>query len=76
MMGAVVTAHNAHLAMAIPMMGYVLAWVFPLYVNIYQRERMDQHRATTVGVEPSAHQKEVGLEKMASAEQVEVTEAK
>jgi len=34
MMGAVVTARSAHVVMAIPMMGYALAYVFPIYVNI------------------------------------------
>lgn len=52
MTGAVVDHVNAHIAMAIPMMGYVLAWVYPLYVNIWKRETMDVHRATNLGVEP------------------------
>ena len=65
MMGAVVTDRNAHIALAIPMMGYILAWVFPIYVNIFQRKRMDEHRLTTVGlVEPT--DKELELERNAS----------
>jgi MFS transporter, FHS family, L-fucose permease len=36
--------------MAIPMMGYILAWAFPIYVNLFQRESMDLHRATDVNV--------------------------
>ncbi|KAK4192268.1 Glucose/galactose transporter [Podospora australis] len=54
MTGAVVDARNAHVAMAIPMMGYILAWIYPLYVNVWNNEVMDSHRATTVGIEPSA----------------------
>ncbi len=50
MTGAVIDHHNAHIAMAIPMMGYVLAFVYPVYVNIFQRDLMDSHRATDVGV--------------------------
>ncbi|KAJ5584513.1 uncharacterized protein N7459_004313 [Penicillium hispanicum] len=48
MMGAVVTKVNAHAAMAIPMMGYILALIFPVYVNIYKKDVMDLHRDTEV----------------------------
>lgn len=61
MCGAVVTQHNAHVAMAIPMMGYILAWVYPLYVNIWNGDTMDIHRATTVGLETS-NDKNIELE--------------
>ncbi len=50
MTGAVVDSHDAHTAMAIPMMGYILAWVYPVYVNFWNRETMDVHRQTDVGV--------------------------
>ncbi|RKU41110.1 hypothetical protein DL546_002642 [Coniochaeta pulveracea] len=52
MTGAVKDRHGAHMAMAMPMMGYILAWIYPLYVNVWNREVMDTHRATMVGVEP------------------------
>jgi MFS transporter, FHS family, L-fucose permease len=52
MAGAVLDAHGAHTAMAIPMMGYIMAWSYPLYVNIWNRETMDLHRQTEVGVVP------------------------
>ncbi|KAH8888601.1 glucose galactose transporter [Thozetella sp. PMI_491] len=52
MAGAVLDAHGAHTAMAIPMMGYILAWSYPLYVNIWNGETMDLHRQTEVGVVP------------------------
>ncbi|RWQ99260.1 glucose galactose transporter [Paecilomyces variotii] len=50
MMGAVVTNRNAHVALAIPMMGYILAWVFPIYVNFFNKESMDLHRDTDLNV--------------------------
>ncbi|KAK4160098.1 Glucose/galactose transporter [Cladorrhinum sp. PSN259] len=53
MMGAVVDARDAHTAMAIPMMGYILAWIYPLYVNVWNKEVMDTHRETRVGIDPS-----------------------
>lgn len=53
MAGAVVDARNAHVAMAIPMMGYIRGSCrYPLYVNIYKRDIMDAHRDTKVGIEP------------------------
>ena len=36
--------------MAIPMMGYILALIFPIYVNIYKRDSMDLHRNTEFNV--------------------------
>jgi FHS family L-fucose permease-like MFS transporter len=36
--------------MAIPMMGYILALVFPIYVNIYKKDSMDLHRNTETNV--------------------------
>ncbi|PGH13520.1 hypothetical protein AJ80_06270 [Polytolypa hystricis UAMH7299] len=50
MMGAVVTNRNAHIALAIPMMGYILAWAFPLYVNFFNRDMVDLHRDTDLNV--------------------------
>lgn len=41
-----------HLAMLIPMAGYVCAWVYPLYVNIFNKETMDIRRATDLGIAP------------------------
>jgi FHS family L-fucose permease-like MFS transporter len=69
MMGAVVQRRNAHVAMAIPMMGYVLAWAFPVYVNLFNRETMDQRRETDLGVRTGLSDKEVELERSVSAKE-------
>ncbi|KAJ5736252.1 uncharacterized protein N7483_001377 [Penicillium malachiteum] len=50
MMGAIVTNVSAHTSMVIPMMGYILALSFPIYVNLYKRDVMDLHRDTEVNV--------------------------
>ncbi|KFX96147.1 hypothetical protein O988_05435 [Pseudogymnoascus sp. VKM F-3808] len=60
MMGAVVTAHNAHFAMIIPFMGYVLAYAFPIYVNFFNKDAMDAHRETDLNIGP---REDVGGEK-------------
>jgi MFS transporter, FHS family, L-fucose permease len=67
MMGAVVTRRNAHFAMAIPMMGYILAWAFPIYVNFFNHDTMDQRRETDLGIQPMRSDKEVELERSVSA---------
>ena len=36
--------------MAIPMMGYILALIFPIYINLFKRETMDIHRNTEINV--------------------------
>ncbi|KAK4042958.1 L-fucose permease [Parachaetomium inaequale] len=65
MTGAVLDARDAHTAMAIPMMGYILA--YPLYVNIWKKDVMDSHRETRVGIEPpAANDKALELEAQAA----------
>ncbi|KAJ5382652.1 hypothetical protein N7517_000563 [Penicillium concentricum] len=44
------TNKNAHIAMAIPMMGFVLALIFPIYVNVFNKDVMDNHRNTELNV--------------------------
>ncbi|KAL4998635.1 major facilitator superfamily domain-containing protein [Aspergillus recurvatus] len=70
MMGAVVDNRNAHVAMAIPMMGYILALIFPIYVNVYKRESMDAHRNTAINVDVPVG-KEIEMERGGQSEQVE-----
>ncbi|KAF7561972.1 hypothetical protein G7046_g2168 [Stylonectria norvegica] len=52
MTGAINDRHNAHLAMVIPMMGYVLAYIYPVYVNFWNSAALDLRRETQVGVVP------------------------
>ncbi|KAK4664875.1 uncharacterized protein QC763_508430 [Podospora pseudopauciseta] len=75
MMGAVVSARDAHTAMAIPMMGYILAFVYPVYVNIWKKDVMDSHRETTVGIEkPAVGEKALQLEEQRSKTEKEHAE--
>jgi FHS family L-fucose permease-like MFS transporter len=50
-----------HMAMLIPMAGFICAWVYPLYVNFFNKETMDIHRATDVGIVSVASEKELAL---------------
>lgn len=47
--------------MAIPMLGYILALIFPIYVNIYKKDTMDLHRNTEINVTDQVD-KEIALE--------------
>lgn len=49
--GAVMDASNASIAMVVPLVGYLMAWVYPLYINVWNKELMDSHRTTTVGLD-------------------------
>lgn len=55
-----------HTAMLIPMGGFIAAWVYPLYVNLYNRDTMDIRRETKVGIEVPVSEKERGLEQLES----------
>lgn len=50
--GAVMDATNASIAMVIPLTGYILAWAYPIYINVWNKELMDTHRKTEVGIKP------------------------
>lgn len=49
-------------------MGYALAYVFPIYVNFFNRETMDSRRDTNLNIEPRLMEKEVELERDGSYE--------
>ncbi|KAF3763776.1 MFS general substrate transporter [Cryphonectria parasitica EP155] len=68
--GAIVTYHNAHVAMTIPMMGYILAFIYPVYVNFFAKDMLDNHRATEVGIQ---HTNEKQLELEPQESRVETT---
>ncbi|KAF2089888.1 MFS general substrate transporter [Saccharata proteae CBS 121410] len=64
MTGAVATSTgNFHTAMAIPTAFYVLALIFPLYINIFNRKSMDEHRATNLNIEGAAGEKAIDMER-------------
>ncbi|KAJ5494033.1 hypothetical protein N7463_010120, partial [Penicillium fimorum] len=48
--GVIVTNKNAHIAMTIPMMDFFLALVFPIYVNIFNKDVMGSHQNTELNV--------------------------
>lgn len=47
--------------MAIPVMGYILALIFPIYGNIYKQGTMILHRNTEINVTDQVN-KEIDLE--------------
>jgi len=68
MAGAVAThllksnSKNAyHHAMFVPMGGFIAAWVYPLYVNVFNKATMDIRRETKVGIDVPVSDKETGL---------------
>ncbi|OJD33304.1 glucose galactose transporter [Diplodia corticola] len=65
MTGAVATSTgNFHTAMAIPTAFYVAAWIFPVYVNFFNKESLDAHRESDLNVDRSA----VDADKVAEVE--------
>jgi FHS family L-fucose permease-like MFS transporter len=48
------------------MMGYALAYVFPVYVNFFNRETVDSRRDTNLNIEPRTMEKEIELERNGS----------
>ena len=65
-----------HTAMLIPMAGFVCAWVYPVYVNLYKKDTMDLHRDTNVGMTEGPSEKELALERGESRREAEAEEGK
>jgi FHS family L-fucose permease-like MFS transporter len=77
MTGAVATrTGNFHTAMAIPTAFYVLAWVFPVYVNVWKGDVLDAHRNTDLNVTETNMVHTEGGEKGVQEQRIEVVEAK
>jgi len=62
-MRTVVTNRNIQVALAIPMIGYILAWAPLVYVNVFNRETIDFHRQRDVGVFAGLTENELELER-------------
>jgi len=51
-----------HMAMLIPMAGFICAWIYPIYVNVFNKETMDIRRTTDVGIVSGPSEKELALQ--------------
>lgn len=59
--------------MLIPMMAFVCAWVYPVYVNLFNRETVDARRETDLGIVPAPTEKELALQDSHVGEKEEVS---
>ncbi|KAG9245849.1 major facilitator superfamily domain-containing protein [Calycina marina] len=55
-----------HTAMLIPMGGFIAGWVYPVYVNVFNKDTMDLRRATNVGIDAPHNDKEHTLKEVES----------
>jgi FHS family L-fucose permease-like MFS transporter len=46
--------HSTRIAMFIPLIGFVLSWSFPVYLNLYKGNELDAYREQTTGLESAA----------------------
>ncbi|KAK3936285.1 putative L-fucose-proton symporter [Diplogelasinospora grovesii] len=47
--GLLADHHNYHVAMAVPLIGFFVAFAFPIYLNTYCRRELDGFRETKIG---------------------------
>ncbi|MCJ1407402.1 hypothetical protein MMC19_001473 [Ptychographa xylographoides] len=50
-LGVVADARNTQLAMVIPLVGFIVAWSFPMYLNLFKAEMLDGYSSSKVGIE-------------------------
>ncbi|KAF2192519.1 glucose/galactose transporter [Zopfia rhizophila CBS 207.26] len=51
MLGAVVDARNTRIAMSVPMAGFLVAWSFPIYLNLFKAKELDGFTKSRVGID-------------------------
>lgn len=62
MLGAVVDARNTRVAMAVPLGGFLIAYSYPVYLNLFKAKELDAFNVSKVGVEDGAMDKAVEAE--------------
>jgi MFS transporter, FHS family, L-fucose permease len=62
-LGAVSDLRDTRIAMAVPLGGFLVAWSFPIWLNLFQAKELDAYRDAKVGLESSTdEEKEIGDE--------------
>ena len=51
MLGAVADVKGTQIAMCIPLAGFIIAWTFPLYLNLFKAKELDGYRDSKIGVD-------------------------
>ncbi|KAI9758163.1 MAG: hypothetical protein M4579_003137 [Chaenotheca gracillima] len=72
-------ANSTRIAMAVPLGGFLVSWLFPIYCNIFERERLDGFRKTRIGVNDAegtvrGHESVEGTESPSSGDEKESNE--
>lgn len=62
MLGAVVDARNTRVAMAVPLGGFLIAYSYPVYLNLFKAKELDAFNVSKVGVEDGTMDKAVEAE--------------
>ena len=52
-LGVVADARNTQIGMIIPLAGFVVAWSFPLYLNLFKAKELDGYLKSKVGIDPA-----------------------
>jgi len=60
-LGAVADLRNTRIAMAVPLAGFLIAWSFPIYLNLVKGKELDGYRAAKVGIVNSSSDSESQL---------------
>ena len=52
-LGLVADATDTQIGMAVPLAGFVVAWSFPLYLNLWKGKELDGYLKSEVGIKPA-----------------------
>lgn len=52
-LGVVADRSNTQIAMIVPLVGFVVAWSFPVYLNLFKAAELDGYLKSEVGIKPA-----------------------
>lgn len=53
-LGVVADHKNTQTALVIPLIGFIISWSFPLYLNLFKAKELDGYLVSEVGIAPTA----------------------
>ena len=51
-LGVVADHKNTQMGLVIPLIGFIISWSFPLYLNLFKAKELDGYLISKVGIEP------------------------
>jgi len=73
MLGAVVDAKNTRIAMCVPLAGFIIAYSFPVYLNLFKAKELDAFNQSSVGIVPAEERQDMDKSELFEEKDIEAS---